>query len=171
MEMEDDDRAALLNMTPGQLRDVAAFVNAYPSLEVAHEFEEGDYTSTEPVSLKVTLSGGEEEDEEEDEDQSEPVVIAPFYPIKKIPNWWLVVGDPQSRQLIGIRRVTVPKKSLTVDLKLTLGAGSHKLHLYVICDSFMGCDHDVALEPIQVAQGDSDDSDEDDDEDEEMEDA
>ncbi|KAG8794998.1 DEIH-box ATPase, partial [Serendipita sp. 398] len=149
MEMEDDDRAALLNMTPGQLRDVAAFVNAYPSLEVAHEFEEGDYTSTEPVSLKVTLSGGEEESEEEDEDQSEPVVIAPFYPIKKIPNWWLVVGDPQSRQLIGIRRVTVPKKSLTVDLKLTLGAGSHKLHLYVICDSFMGCDHDVALEPIQ----------------------
>ncbi|KAG8811095.1 DEIH-box ATPase [Serendipita sp. 399] len=173
MEMEDEDRTKLLNMTPGQLRDVAAFVNAYPSLEVAHEFEAGEYTSTEPVSLKITLSSGEEDEEEDEESQSEPVVIAPFYPIKKIPNWWLVVGDPQSRQLIGIRRVTIPKKSLTIDLKLTLGAGTHKLHLYVICDSFMGCDHDVALEPIQVAQGDDDDSDEDDDddEDEEMNDA
>lgn len=164
MEMEDDDRTKLLNMTPGQLRDVATFVNAYPSLEIAHEFEEGEYTSTEPIGLKVTLSGGDEEDE--DESPTEPVAVAPFYPLKKIPNWWLVVGNPQTRQLIGIRRVTIPKKSLTVELKLTLPAGSHKLHLYVICDSYMGADHDIVLDAIQVAQGEEDSDEDDDDEDE-----
>jgi len=74
----------------------------------------------------------------------------------------LVVGDPQTRQLIGIRRVTLPKKSLTVDLKLTLAAGIHKLHLYVICDSYMGADHDIALDSISIAQGEEDDSDDED---------
>ena len=141
---------------------MATFVNAYPSLELAHEFEEGEYTSTEPIGLTVTLSGGEEEEEET---VAEPVAVAPFYPLKKIPNWWLVVGNPQTRQLIGIRRVTIPKKSLTVELKLTLPAGSHKLHLYVICDSYMGADHDITLDAIQVAQG-AEDSDEDDDDEE-----
>jgi pre-mRNA-splicing helicase BRR2 len=142
-------------------RDVATFVNSYPSLEVAHEFDDGEYTSTEPVSLKVTLSSGDE-DEDEDDTPTEAVAVAPFYPLKKIPNWWLVVGDPKTRQLIGIRRVTVSKKTLTVDLKLTLSAGKHNLHLYVICDSYMGADHDIALDAINVAQGESDDSDEDD---------
>lgn len=152
-------------------RDVATFVNSYPSLEVAHEFEQGvEYSSSQPVSLKVTLSSGDEDDEEE-EAPAEVVAIAPFYPLKKIPNWWLVVGDPQTRQLIGIRRVTIPKKSLTVDLKLTLAAGVHKLHLYVICDSYMGADHDIALDPIEVAQGEDSSEEEDEDEDEEMEDA
>jgi len=146
-------------------RDVATFVNSYPSLEVAHEFQSGEYNSTEPVSLKVTLSSGDEDVDEEDT-PAEPVAVAPFYPLKKIPNWWLVVGDPQTRQLIGIRRVTLPKRSLTVDLKLTLAAGTHKLHLYVICDSYMGADHDIALDNISVAQGEEDDSDEDEDEDE-----
>lgn len=143
---------------------------------MAHDFEQAEqYTSTEPISLKVTLGSGDE-DEDDDEVPTEPVAVAAFYPLKKIPNWWLVVGDPQTRQLIGIRRVTIPKKSLSVDLKLTLAAGKHKLHLYVICDSYMGADHDIALETIDVIQGESDDEDEDDededeDKDEEMEDA
>lgn len=150
-------------------RDVATFVNSYPSLEVNHEFQSGEYTSTEPVSFKVTLSGGDEDEEDEEETPVEPVAIAPFYPLKKIPNWWLVVGDPQTRQLIGIRRVTIPKKSLTVDLKLTLAAGTHKLHLYVICDSYMGADHDITLENISVAQGEEEDSDEEEDDSDAME--
>jgi pre-mRNA-splicing helicase BRR2 len=153
-------------------RDVATFVNSYPSLDVAHEFDQdAEHTSSEPVSLKVTLSSGDEDEDDGEEATAEVVAVAPFYPLKKIPNWWLVVGDPQTRQLIGIRRVTIPKKSLTVDLKLTLAAGAHKLHLYVICDSYMGADHDIALDSITVAQGADSDEDSDDDEDEEMEDA
>ena len=153
---------------------MATFTNSYPSIEVAHEFEEAEeYTSTQPIGLRVTLSSGDEDDEEEEEAPTEVVAVAPFYPLKKIPNWWLVVGDTKTKQLIGIRRVTIPKKALTVELKLSLPAGTHEsLRLYVICDSYMGADQDLELSPIKVVQGEESDDDSDDgDEDEEMQDA
>jgi pre-mRNA-splicing helicase BRR2 len=143
-------------------------VNSYPSLEVVHEFEEADeYTSTQPIGLRVTLSSGDEEEEEEEEAPNEVAAVAPFYPLKKIPNWWLVVGDSKTKQLIGIRRVTIPKKTLTVELKLSLPAGMHEsLRLYVICDSYMGADQDLGLPTIKVVQGEESDEDSDEDEDE-----
>jgi len=73
------------------------------------------------------------------------------------------VGDPTSRQLLVIKRVTVTK-SLRVKLEFTLPKGS--LKLYVICDSYVGADHDIGLDAIEVAEGDDSDSDEDMDSDE-----
>jgi pre-mRNA-splicing helicase BRR2 len=75
-------------------------------------------------------------------------------------NWWLVIGDPATRQLLAIRKVTV-RKDLAVKLEFTLSKGEHKLKLYVICDSYSGADHDISLEPISVAEGQESDSDED----------
>ena len=141
-------------------RDVAAFVNSYPTLEVEPEFVKGEYTSTTPIVLQVALSR-----DADDEDEDDQRVIAPFYPSKKMANWWLVVGEPDTRQLLSIKRVTV-KKSLSVKLEFNLPKGQHNLKLFVICDSYMGADHDIKLEPIDVAEGE--DSDEDEDSDEEM---
>lgn len=59
-----------------------------------------------------------------------------------------------------IKRVTVTK-SLAVKLEFTLPKGRHSLKLYVICDSFVGADHDIALDPIDVAEGEESDSDDD----------
>ena len=36
MELEDDQRNELLQMDARQMRDVAKFCNAYPSIELAH---------------------------------------------------------------------------------------------------------------------------------------
>lgn len=96
----------------------------------------------------------------DEDDQSDQTVVAPFYPLKKLANWWLVVGDAASRQLLVIKRVTV-SKSLSVKLEFSLPKGTHSLKLYVICDSYMGADHDIALDPIEVAEGEDSDSDED----------
>lgn len=73
-------------------------------------------------------------------------------------NWWVVVGEQSTRQLLSIKRVTV-SKSLNVKLEFTLPKGTHALKLYVICDSYVGADHDINLEPIEVAEGDDSDSD------------
>ncbi|KAJ3514868.1 hypothetical protein NLJ89_g2119 [Agrocybe chaxingu] len=161
MEMEDDDRNKLLQMTPAQMRDVATFVNSYPTLDVNHELVKGEYTAGAPITLKVSLA----RDADEDEDDSDQNVVAPLYPLKKLANWWLVVGDPTSRQLLVIKRVTVTK-SLAVKLEFSLPQGKHKLKLYVICDSYVGADHDIALDAIEVAEGEESDSDEDMDSDE-----
>lgn len=149
-------------------RDVATFVNAYPSLEVSHELQQQEtFTAGTPIVLSVTLS----RDVDDDEGDDTQAVIAPLYPAKKLANWWLVIGDSTKRQLLAIRKVTV-RKSLTAKLEFTLPQGQHALKLYVICDSYSGADQDLALDSITVAEGDgSDDEDEDEDSsgDEEME--
>jgi pre-mRNA-splicing helicase BRR2 len=135
-------------------------VNSYPTLDVSHELVKGEYTAGAPITLKVGLARDVDEDDENDQ-----TVVAPFYPLKKLANWWLVVGDASSRQLLVIKKVTLTK-SLTVKLEFSLPKGVHNLKLYVICDSYLGADHDIALDPIDVAEGEETDSDEDMDSDE-----
>ncbi|KAJ8489445.1 hypothetical protein ONZ45_g13584 [Pleurotus djamor] len=82
MEMEDDQRTSLLQMDARRMRDVATFVNSYPTLDVSHELEKGDYTAGSPIILRVNLSKDVNEDDEAD-DQN---VVAPYYPHKKMAN-------------------------------------------------------------------------------------
>ncbi|KAH9039430.1 Sec63-domain-containing protein [Lactarius deliciosus] len=154
MEMEDAQRNELLQMDAGQMRDVAAFVNSYPTLDVTHEFVKGEYTSSTPIVLQVSLS----RDVDDEEDGGDTLVVAPHFPAKKMVNWWVVVGEQSTRQLLSIKRVTV-SKSLNVKLEFTLPKGEHALKLYVICDSYIGADHDINLDPIDVAEGEDSDSD------------
>jgi pre-mRNA-splicing helicase BRR2 len=137
-------------------RDVATFVNSYPTLDVTHDLVKGEHTAGAPIILQVALA----RDVDEDDGGDDQTVVAPFYPSKKMANWWLVVGDAASRQLLVIKRVTV-SKSLSVKLEFTLPKGTHSLKLYVICDSYIGADHDISLDPIEVAEGQESDSDDD----------
>ncbi|OAX40546.1 Sec63-domain-containing protein [Rhizopogon vinicolor AM-OR11-026] len=163
MEMEDDKRNELLQMDGRQMRDVAMFVNSYPTLDVSFELVKGEYTAGAPITMQVVLT--RDADEEDPDDQT---VVAPFYPTKKIANWWLVVGEPSTKQLLSIKRVTVTK-SLSAKLEFTLPKGEHALKLYVICDSYVGADHDLSLDPIDVAEGEDSDDDDDDESGDEME--
>jgi pre-mRNA-splicing helicase BRR2 len=138
-------------------RDVATFVNSYPTLDVTYEFAKGDYMAGSPITLEVALS----RDVDEDDEESGQVVVAPFYPVKKLANWWLVVGEPALRQLLVIKRVSV-NRYLKVKLEFTLPKGQHALKLFVICDSYVGADHDIGLKPIEVAEGEESESESDD---------
>ncbi|KAF7797360.1 hypothetical protein EIP86_008555 [Pleurotus ostreatoroseus] len=158
MEMEDDKRNELLQMDSRQMRDVATFVNSYPTLDVSYELVKGEYTAGAPIVVKVALS--RDADEDEDEGADDQSVVAPFYPQKKMANWWLVVGEPSTRQLHGIKKTTVTKNQI-VRLEITLPKGAHNLKLYVICDSYIGADHDIDMDPIDVAEGEDSDSDSD----------
>ncbi|CCL98051.1 uncharacterized protein FIBRA_00045 [Fibroporia radiculosa] len=152
MEMEDDKRNTVLQMDARQMRDVATFVNSYPTLDVSYELAKGDYTAGAPISIQVSLSRDADEETEGADDE---IVVAPFYPQKKLANWWLVIGEPKSRQLLAIKRVTV-HRNLAVRLEFSLPQGTHALKLYVICDSYVGADHDIDLESLDVAEGESD---------------
>ena len=136
MELEDDDRDKLLKMDGRQMRDVARFCNAYPSIELAHEVEDPDNLSAdEPITLHINL----EREVDEDDAATEAVVPAPFYPKRKIENWWLVVGDQETKQLLSIKKVTVQRR-LKVKLDFTTSQGAHKLKLFFISDSYAGAD-------------------------------
>ncbi|KAL4073668.1 putative RNA helicase [Scleroderma citrinum] len=159
MEMEDDKRDELLQMDVRQMRDVATFVNSYPTLDVSYELVKGEYTAGAPILMHVSLS----RDADEDNPENDQSVVAPFYLLQKMANWWLVIGEPSTRQLHVIKRVTV-SKNLAVKLEFTLPKGTHSLKLYVICDSYVGADHDLSIDSIEVAEGEDSDSDEDSDE-------
>lgn len=125
---------------------------------MSHELVKGEYTAGAPIFIKVALSR-DVDDDAEDSDDTAQTVVAPFYPTSKIANWWLVVGEPSTRQLCVIKKVTVGK-SLNVKLEFTLPKGKHALKLYVICDSYVGADHDIGVGEVEVAEGEDSDDDE-----------
>lgn len=72
MELEDDDRSRLLQLTDAQMADVARFCNRYPNIEMNFEVLDKDRIhSGSTVNVVVQL---------EREDEVTGPVIAPFFP-------------------------------------------------------------------------------------------
>lgn len=72
MELEDDDRSRLLQLSDSQMADVARFCNRYPNIEMNFEVVDKDrINSGSTVNVVVQL---------EREDEITGPVIAPFFP-------------------------------------------------------------------------------------------
>ncbi|KAL0083538.1 Sec63 Brl domain-containing protein [Phycomyces blakesleeanus] len=151
MELEDDVRNDVLRMDPSKLREVARFVNRYPNIELGFDVGDADSISSgNVVNVKVQL-----ERESEDNEEIGPVV-APFFPQKKDEGWWIVIGDPEQKVLLAIKRVTLQQK-LTVKLDfIAPKAGHHNLKVYLMSDSYNGCDQELDME-LDVAEGEDSD--------------
>ncbi|WFD03560.1 RNA helicase [Malassezia obtusa] len=156
-DMSAHERDELLQLDKRQLADVARFTNEFPYIEVAFQIEDTDaLDSTTPIVLHATLERDADEDEEPD-----ATAIAPFFPTKKLTAWWLVVGDPGTRALLSIKRVTIAR-SVQVRLEFTLPPGTHdRLKLYLMSDSYVGADRELSIEPLRVAEGVEEDDEED----------
>src|SRR4051812_42944393 len=108
-----------LGLSQSQLAQAANFTNSkYPDITLEYELEDPDnITAGSPAYIKVTI----ERDVGEDGDDAEidTTVHAPFYPVKKMENWWLVVGEESSKTLLAIKRVTIGRK-LSLRLEYTV---------------------------------------------------
>ncbi|EQL02923.1 Sec63 domain protein [Ophiocordyceps sinensis CO18] len=155
-----------LGLSQSQLAQAANFTNSkYPDLELEHEVvDEGEIRAGEPAHLEVKMTRNVEDGDEGDYDST---VHAPFYPTQKMENWWLVVGDEKSRNLLAIKRVTIGRE-LKVRLEYTVpAAGEHRLKLLLMSDSYVGLDQEREF-TVTAAEGmDVDDDDDDDDDDDE----
>ncbi|KHN94498.1 Sec63 domain protein [Metarhizium album ARSEF 1941] len=145
-----------LGLSQKQLAEAAGFTNdKYPDLEFEHEVLDGDEIQAgEPSYLSIKITRNVEEDDELDS-----TVHAPFYPTKKTENWWLVVGDDKTRNLLAIKRVTIGRE-LNVKLEYTVpAAGEHNLKLFLMSDSYVGVDQEREF-TVTAAEGmDVDDED------------
>ncbi|KDN46281.1 putative ATP dependent RNA helicase [Tilletiaria anomala UBC 951] len=161
-DLEDSERDELLQMTMKQLADVAKFTNNFPYVEISYEIQDEEgLTGGTPINMRVTL---EKEVDDDDEEAADPTAVAPFFPHKKLVHWWLVVGDPGTKNLLGIKRVTIGK-TLSVKLEFTLPKGTHdRLRLYLLCDSYQGADRETKLPTLVVAEGEESDEEEESDE-------
>lgn len=155
-----------LGLSQNQLAQAANFTNdKYPDLELEHEvLDEGEIRAGEPAYLNIKIARNLEE-EDGDYDST---VHAPFYPSKKMENWWLVVGDEKTKSLLAIKRVTIGRE-LNVRLEYTVPSpGEHDLKLFLMSDSYVGVDQEREFS-VTAAEGmdvDDDDDEEDEDEDE-----
>ena len=145
-----------------QLAQAANFTNSkYPDITLEYELEDTDcITAGSPAYIKVNI---ERETEEEDEDtEIDTTVHAPFYPVKKMENWWLVVGEESTKTLLAIKRITIGRK-LSLRLEYTVPTpGEHALKLFLMSDSYVGVDQDPSFN-VTVAEGmDEDDEEEED---------
>ena len=140
-----------LGLDNKQLAQAAAFTNNnYPNIEIDFEVEDPDSIATNtPAYLKITITRDVDEDTEGEPDTT---VHAPFYPSKKMENWWLVVGDEESKNLLAIKRITVGRKIETKLEFVPTKVGEQELRLYLMCDSYVGVDQDPSFK-ITAAEG------------------
>lgn len=141
LEMEDDERRELLQMSDTQLMDIARFCNRFPNIDLTYEVVNSDnVTGGEKVYIQVNL-----ERDLEGRTEVGPV-DAPRYPKSKEEGWWLVVGDTKTNQLLAIKRVTFQRKSkVKLDFDAPAEAGKKAYTLYFMCDSYLGCDQEYSF--------------------------
>jgi pre-mRNA-splicing helicase BRR2 len=151
-----------LGLSNKQLMEAANFTNEkYPDLELEHEvLDEDEISAGEPAYLKIKIT----RNVDEEDGDFDATVHAPFYPTKKMENWWLVVGDEKTKNLLAIKRVTIGRE-LSVRLDYTVPtAGEHQLKLLLLSDSYIGVDQEREFS-VTAAEGmdvDNDDEEEDD---------
>ncbi|KAH8885175.1 Sec63-domain-containing protein [Thozetella sp. PMI_491] len=152
-----------LGLSQAQLGQAANFTNSkYPDISLEFEVEdEEEIRAGEPAYLKIAIEREIDEDEEFD-----ATVHAPFYPVKKLEGWWLVVGEESTKTLLAIKRINIGRK-LNTKLEFTVPtAGKHDLKLFLMSDSYVGVDQEPAFS-VTVAEGMDVDEEEEEDEDDE----
>ena len=153
-----------LGLDNKQLAQAAAFTNnKYPNIEIDFQVEDPENIATNsPAYLKISATRGDEDEDAE----PDTTVHAPFYPLRKMENWWLVVGDESTKNLLAIKRVTIGKKLETRLEFVPTRVGEQELTLYLMCDSYVGVDQDPTFK-ITAAEGMEEDDDEDENEEDE----
>ncbi len=136
---------------------VAMAANAYPDVELHHEVLRGDDGN---ITLSVTVEADAEDPDDDDEegggaaadvDKSKvkcpvPAVVCPLYPLQKKQAWFLMVGHEQSNDLLFIKRFTMNALQKKFKIPLRPKQGADTLKLYLMSDSYLGCDQYVDIE-------------------------
>mmetsp|Transcript_57678 Transcript_57678/g.103593 ORF Transcript_57678/g.103593 Transcript_57678/m.103593 type:complete len:2173 (-) Transcript_57678:154-6672(-) len=144
MNMDDEPRGQLLDgFSQSQLADVARACNRFPCISLEYKVQNADaLTVGTAARIVVKLT----RDAMEEDSAQLGAVYAPFYAKEKEESWWLVVGGPKSA-LVAIKRITITKATVNVKLDVELGeeAGSNDYTLYLMSDSYQGCDQEYTF--------------------------
>ncbi|NXI31883.1 U520 helicase, partial [Sterrhoptilus dennistouni] len=150
MEMEDEERTALLQLPEAQIADVARFCNRCPNIELSYEVGDRDnIRSGGPVVVLVQL--------EREEEVTGPV-IAPLFPqVPRDPRHQWGQWDGTSNSLISIKRLTLQQKAKVKLDFVAPAAGTQHYTLYFMSDAYMGCDQEYKFSvDVKEAESDSD---------------
>jgi pre-mRNA-splicing helicase BRR2 len=151
LDMDDIRREQALAFSSAQLSEIAMFCNAYPSMQITYNTSfERDVASGSSISVTVSCN---RDTTDESTVAFDPTVVSGQYPFMKKEAWWVIVGDDSSNVLYAIKRFVA-----NVEFKASLEfnapeiPGDYTLRLYVICDSYVGCDQEYELPLVVTAK-------------------
>lgn len=151
MNMDDDLRGKILGVSEAQMGEIADVCNRYPNIEMEFEADADAYADGENAELVVTIRRPEVEDQEELQVFAQPVQ-AQYYPGEKEEQWWILVGRPKLNKLYAIKKVTNFKAVAELQVKVAFPVkwepadeGAVEYKVYLICDSYIGCDQEDSL--------------------------
>lgn len=145
--MEDEEREQMLKMSEPMLETVAKVCNRYPMVEIRVVAQRSDEKE---VVIRVELERDwEPEDDLEVESEEQlgellGAVYAPFYPKRKEEVWWILAVDSAGKRVLGFKRLTNFVKEKGLELKCE--SEETKLIVYLLCDSWVGCDQQETVE-------------------------
>lgn len=104
------------------------------------------------------------------EDTEEPIEVhAPFFPLPKKENWWIILGNERTHRLLQVpKKITCMKDKATakIEFQAPPKAGVYPLTCWLICDSYAGFDKKISVKlvvkeapkvaPVQEKEEDSD---------------
>lgn len=82
-------------------------------------------------------------------------IHAPKFPKPQYESWWIVLGDPETDELLALKRLSMrngPNETLTSKASTSISfdtperLGKHRYTLYLMCDGYIGLDQQVDIE-------------------------
>ena len=146
MNMENDERISLLQMTEEEITEVAKVCNRYPLIEMkvnvippTKDTANLDFNPEEEIEIKINL-------DRDFEGNALSPVHSPYYHNEKEEAWWIIIGDPVSNTLLTIKRFTFVKMfNLSLKINAPEKNGSYAYNVYLLCDSWIGCDQEEEI--------------------------
>ncbi|EKX73191.1 U5 small ribonucleoprotein-specific helicase, putative [Theileria equi strain WA] len=137
--MEDEDRNKLLEgFSKRHTFEIAAVCNAVQVLDVRYSLNVDKVGAGELLSLHVDI----------DREGEDVPVHAPYFPLDRQEQWWVLIGESETNKLYGIKRVSLSQQGnkVKLDFEAPSQPGKHTLILYIVSDSYVATDHQYPVE-------------------------
>lgn len=81
-------------------------------------------------------------------------IHSPRFPKPQYESWWLVLGNPDNNELLGLKRVSMrngPNETLGNRINTSISfdtpehVGKHKYILYLVSDGYLGLDQQIEI--------------------------
>lgn len=163
IDADEDDLKDLLEGLSILGPSILSIIQRYPSIEIivkSISSSIGSYENSTEAVMGYALPGDTVTaliNLSQPTRQISKSVSAPFYPHDKFEAWWIVIGDVNSRSLFAIKRVAFPSVFSTDEISNLLinvqfsapeSPGSYSLKVYLVSDSWIGCDQEIDLSLI-----------------------
>ena len=152
MNMDDALRQKILKISQSQMTSIAEVCNRYPNIEMEFEVDQERFEDGATVEFQITIKRPDIEEQEELEVFSKPV-CAQYYPGSKEEQWWVIIGRPKLNKIYAIKKISNFKAVSQLNMKMNFVAKRElpedtkmiEFKVYLICDSYIGCDQEDTL--------------------------